>query len=110
MICDGCAGRCKCTEPCDKLEKLLPSMEAGANHRAVDYRQLMAERIAVRHILAWENSTSLSQGQREIINLYYRQNMGQKAIAIKLGITQQAVSDRLRKLHNRLSRLSMQVS
>jgi DNA-directed RNA polymerase specialized sigma subunit len=105
MTCADCPLRDSCTVICQSIKKLLPGLEKGSDHNGRDLKQVIRERAYVRRILDFEDSARLSQGQREIINLYYRQNMDTIAIANRLGITTQAVSDRLRKLHTRLANI-----
>jgi RNA polymerase sigma factor (sigma-70 family) len=107
MECADCPRQAECTEICEDIEDMLPGMGAGTKNE-VNLRQLIAEKAAVHRILDWENSGELSQGQREIINLYYRRSLDVNQIAKRLGITQQAVSDRLKKMKVRLSKLVMQ--
>lgn len=107
MECTKCPRRKTCTEICEAVENVLPGMGSGTNND-IDLRQVVSERIAVRRILDWEHSSDVSQGQREIINLYYRQSLPVDKITKRLGITKSAVYDRLKKLHVRLTTLSMQ--
>lgn len=107
MDCADCPRRDVCTEICEAVENQLPGMGSGTKNE-VDLRQLIAERAAVRRILDYEHSGALSQGQREIIQLYYRRSLDVNEIAKMLNISQQAVSDRLKKLRAKLSTLVME--
>jgi DNA-directed RNA polymerase specialized sigma subunit len=97
--CPTCSIRAQCTAICDDVESQLPSMETGR----VDYEDLQnlyVGRIMTRIIL--DNEDSLTDKQKEVVRLYYRESMLQKEIAIELGISQQAVSDHLEAVKNRL--------
>jgi len=97
--CPTCSFKPKCDAICDDVESVLPSMETGR----VDYEdlaKLYAGRIMTRIIL--DNEDLLTDKQREVVRLYYRETMMQKEIAEKIGISQQAVSDHLEAVKGRL--------
>lgn len=97
--CPTCSFKPQCDAICDDLESKLPSMETGR----VDYEDLQSlyvGRIMTRIIL--DNEELLTDKQREVVRLYYRETMIQKEIATELGISQQAVSDHLDAVKSRL--------
>lgn len=97
--CPTCNIRSQCNAICDDLETHIPSMETGR----VDYEDLQnlyVGRIMTRIIL--DNEDSLTDKQREVVRLYYRESKLQKDIATELKISQQAVSDHLEAVKNRL--------
>ena len=108
MTCADCPKRDTCTEICEAVEKLLPGPHAGTNNNERDLRDLIMRRSETHTILDFENSVLLSQGQRQIINLYYRRNLDTYTIAQMLGITPQAVSDRICKMRARVSKVVME--
>ena len=93
-ICRGCPVRRTCTAVCTYIEALLPSMEQGRVD-AEDLLRLYQGRLMVHALL--DNLDILTDRQREVVTLYYRENHQQAAIASQLGITQQAVADSLQR-------------
>lgn len=99
LECHACPVRPTCTRICDEIEAQLPSMETGR----VDYEdlpRLYAGMVMTRIILDHEDD--LTERQREVVRLYYREAHEQKEIAAQLKITQQAVSDHLEAVRERL--------
>lgn len=97
--CPTCSFKPQCDNICDDVETQLPSMETGR----VDYEDLHSlyvGRIVTRIIL--DNEELLTDKQREVVRLYYRETMLQQDIAEELGISQQAVSDHLDNVKSRL--------
>lgn len=84
--------RTSCTEICDPVERMLPSMEAGR----IDHDDL--ERIywgiVTTHAIL-DNVHLLTARQQLVVELYYREGRLQREIAAILSITQQAVHDAL---------------
>lgn len=97
--CRTCPVRPRCTQICDDIELQLPSMETGrVDHE--DLPRLYAGMVMTRIILDHEDD--LTERQREVVRLYYREAHEQKEIAAMLGISQQAVSDHLEAVRTRL--------
>jgi predicted DNA-binding protein YlxM (UPF0122 family) len=97
--CPTCPVRDACNKVCDTVSEILPSMESGR----VDYEdleKLAAGRLMTRIIL--DNEHLLTDRQGEIVRLYYRETMLQKEIATELEISQQAVSDTLQAVKDRI--------
>ncbi|MBN1444437.1 MAG: sigma-70 family RNA polymerase sigma factor [Planctomycetes bacterium] len=93
-ICRYCPLRRTCTKICDYVEPLLPSMEQGRLDPE-DLPRLYQGRIMVHALL--DNLGLLTKRQREVVQLYYRENCQQKEIARVLRISQQAVGDALQR-------------
>jgi RNA polymerase sigma factor (sigma-70 family) len=91
-MCFHCPLRRTCTQICEYVENILPSLERGR----IDYEDL--ERIYQGRIMTHallDNVELLTGRQRQVVEMYYRQNKQQEEIAEDLGITQQAVHDAL---------------
>ena len=89
-MCHECPLRRTCANVCARVEGQLPSLEAGrVDH--VDLERIHQGRIMTQAIL--DNMEILTARQREVVQLYYRENRQQVEIAEILGITQQAVGD-----------------
>jgi len=91
-MCFHCPLRRTCLQICEYVENLLPSMERGR----IDFEDL--ERIYQGRIMTHallDNVDLLTERQRQVVQLYYRENKQQEEIARTLGITQQAVHDAL---------------
>ncbi len=64
----------------------------------VDYEDLLSiyqGRVMTRALL--DNLEVLTDRQREVVTLYYREVLSQDEVAQRLGITQQAVADSLQR-------------
>jgi len=92
--CETCEKRNNCKSLCEAVESLIPSMESGRVDDE-DIRKLMTGRIETAIILDY--SDTLTEKQKTIVQLYYREGLNQKAIAEALNTTQQAVSDSLKR-------------
>lgn len=93
-MCKFCPLRRTCTQICQFVEPLIPSMEQGR----VDYDDLVRiyqGRLLTHAIL--DNVDLLTPRQRQVVHLYYRENKQQREIADILTITQQAVGDALQR-------------
>ena len=91
-MCHDCPLRRTCAQVCAYVEVHLPSLEAGrVDH--VDLERIYQGRIMTQALL--DNMDILTPRQREVVQLYYRENHQQADIARKLGISQQAVGDAL---------------
>tara|TARA_B100000809_G_scaffold209788_1_gene212869 strand:- start:78 stop:335 length:258 start_codon:yes stop_codon:yes gene_type:complete len=70
----------------------------------VDYEDLLRiyqGRLMTQALL--DNVEILTSRQQEVVNLYYRNVLSQKAISNQLGISQQAVADSLQRARNAVS-------
>lgn len=91
-MCHECPLRRTCTHVCAHVEVHLPSLEAGrVDH--VDLERFYQGRIMTQALL--DNMDILTARQREVVQLYYRENSQQVDIARALEISQQAVGDTL---------------
>ncbi len=95
VTCPTCEIKVTCQKICDSVEMILPSMEAGRLD-AEDLPRLVAGKTMTNLILDAE--PVLTPRQQQIVRLYYREGLLEKEIAVKLQITQQAVSDSLRSV------------
>ncbi len=103
--CDQCPIRQRCKEICDTIETLLPSMERGR----VDFEdlpRLYEGRIITNLIL--DNEDILTDRQREVMQLYYRESLLQQQIGAQLKITQQAVASTLKAVRTRFMHMFKQ--
>jgi len=91
-MCFHCPLRRTCIQICEYVENLLPSMERGRLDYE-DIERLYQGRIMTHALL--DNVDLLTERQRQVVNLYYRENKQQEEIARELSITQQAVHDAL---------------
>ena len=91
-MCFHCPLRRTCAEVCEYVEVLLPSMERGRLDYE-DLERLYQGRIMTHALL--DNVDLLTERQRQVVQLYYRENRQQEEIARDLAITQQAVNDAL---------------
>lgn len=101
VSCRECPVRNICSKICDPVEAVLPSMEQGR----VDFEDLpriWRGRIVTRAIL--DNTHLLTELQQEIVRLYYRESLLQREIGKKLGITQQAVNDHLKRIREKVGK------
>lgn len=98
-LCTLCPLRRTCREICDPVEAILPSMEEGR----VDWGDLprLYEGRILRHALL-DHLDLLTRRQRQVVVLYYRENLQQTEIAHLLEISQQAVADSLRRARHRV--------
>lgn len=93
-VCGVCPLFHTCNAVCDPVAKLLPSMERGR----VDSEDLPRLHMGVRLTNAiLDHDHILTERQREVVRLYYREAQLQHQIAERLGITQQAVNDSLKR-------------
>jgi len=69
---------------------------------AEDLPKIWRGRIVTRAIL--DNTHLLTELQKEIVRLYYRENMLQREIGERLGTTQQAVNDHLRRIREKIGK------
>ena len=100
MRCNLCPLRRTCNQSCDYVEPHLPSMEQGR----VDYEDLLRiyqGKLMTQALL--DNVEILTQRQQEVVTLYYRSVLSQKAISSRLGISQQAVADSLQRARTAVS-------
>ena len=103
--CEQCAIRQRCKEICEAIEAALPSMERGR----VDFEDLpriYEGRVVTNLILDHEDI--LTDRQREVVQLYYRESMLQQQIGQRLNITQQAVAATLKAVRTRFMRMFQQ--
>lgn len=93
-VCSICPLYDTCHEVCTVIEELLPSPERGR----VDPEDLPRLYLGIQLTRALlDNEHLLTDRQREIVRLYYRESLPQVDIAEQLGITQQAVNDSLHR-------------
>ena len=100
--CRTCPIYVRCQAICEKIEALIPSVERGR----VDYEDLpriYEGRIVTNLIL--DNEDLLTDRQREIVRLYYRESLMQEDIGQTLSITQQAVAAALKAVRMRFMRM-----
>jgi RNA polymerase sigma factor (sigma-70 family) len=104
-MCYHCPLRRTCIQICAPVENILPSLEAGRIDFE-DLERLYQGRIMTHALL--DNVDLLTDRQRQVVQLYYRENKPQEEIAVELAITQQAVHDALsrakRTIGNKLKR------
>ena len=93
-VCRVCPLRSSCRSICEVVEALLPSPERGRVD-AEDLPRLFSG-IRMRRALL-DMSHILTERQQEVVRLYYRESLQQHEIAERLGVTQQAVHDSLRR-------------
>ncbi|MGE3166343.1 MAG: sigma factor-like helix-turn-helix DNA-binding protein [Planctomycetota bacterium] len=93
-VCSVCPLYDGCLEICSVIEDLLPSPERGRVDQE-DLQRLYLGMQLTRALL--DNEHLLTDRQREIVRLYYRESMPQVEIAEELHITQQAVNDALHR-------------
>ena len=103
MNCNTCAKRENCNTICNDVENSLPSMEK-ARIDAEDIRKLLNGKIETSIILDY--SDVITEKQRKIVDLYYRENLQQKDIAQCLAISQQAVNDTLTRARIKIGKVS----
>lgn len=91
-MCHDCPLRRTCPTICEFVELELPSLEAGrVDHE--DLERLYHGRIMTQALL--DHADELTERQREVVQLYYRENLQQVEIAERLQVSQQAVGDSL---------------
>lgn len=103
--CTNCPQRPTCAKPCERLESLLPSLNAGASRRiqTTDVPlHVVAEaevttashrlRVLDRFEPCWH---LLSEDQARAIELVYREGLSQQEAAQSLGISPAAMSGRM---------------
>lgn len=93
-ICPVCPIRSTCRSICELVEAILPSPERGRVD-AEDLPRLFAGIRMRRALLDYLHL--LTPHQAEVVRLYYRESLQQKEIAERLGVSQQAVHDSLRR-------------
>jgi len=93
-VCRVCPLRSSCRNICEIIEEILPSMERGRVD-AEDLPRLHAGIRMRRALLDWMHI--LTPHQQEVVRLYYRESLQQGEIAERLGVSQQAVHDSLRR-------------
>ena len=93
-VCHSCPERPTCTAICPDVEAILPSMEAGRIDPE-DLPRLWRGMMFTRAIL--DHDDILTDRQREVVRLYYREQKEQREIATLLGVSQQAVNDGLER-------------
>jgi len=98
-VCYNCPVRETCTELCPEVNAILPSMDQGRVDPE-DLPRLWRGIMFTRAIL--DNEHLLTSRQREVVRLYYREQLLQKEIAALLAITQQAVNDALDRARRRI--------
>src|SRR5262249_30241516 len=81
-----------CVQICEYVENILPSMEQGRTDYE-DLERLYQGRLMTHALL--DNVDLLTERQRQVVEMYYRENLQQEQIADELSITQQAVHDAL---------------
>lgn len=99
--CNDCDKRDVCTEICPVIEAQLPGIQAGEVHDQTP-EDILWGRIVTQIILDYERHYKLSDPQKEVLNLYYRQGLEEPEIAKVLGIKQQAVNNRLQRARKRI--------
>lgn len=93
-VCRVCPLRSSCRSICEVIEAILPSPERGRVD-AEDLPRLFSGMRMVRALLDFAHL--LTDRQQEVVRLYYRESLQQQEIAERLGISQQAVHDSLRR-------------
>lgn len=93
-VCGVCPLFHSCNAVCEPVEMLLPSMERGR----VDPEDLPRLHMGIRLTNAiLDHDDILTDRQRDVVRLYYRESLLQHEIAERLDITQQAVNDTLKR-------------
>jgi RNA polymerase sigma factor (sigma-70 family) len=69
---------------------------------AEDLPRIFEGRLITKAIL--DNIEILTELQQQIVQLYYREEHLQREIGAKLGITQQAVNDHLRRIRDKIGK------
>ena len=100
-VCSVCPLFNGCSQICDPVSAILPSMERGRVD-AEDLPRLYMGIQMVRTLL--ENAHRLTPRQQEVVRLYYRESLMQKEIAERLQVTQQAVRDALSRARQTVGR------
>jgi RNA polymerase sigma factor (sigma-70 family) len=100
-MCHDCPLRRTCVRVCAPVEAGLPSLEAGRVDRG-DLERIYQGRIMTQALL--DNMDILTARQREVVQLYYRENNQQLEIAEALEISQQAVGDTLARAKTAVGR------
>ena len=98
-VCYTCPLRETCTEICAEVSAILPSMDQGRVDPE-DLSKLWRGIMFTRAILDYDYL--LTKKQRDVVRLYYREQLQQKEIATIFGVTQQAVQDALEKARRKI--------
>jgi DNA-directed RNA polymerase specialized sigma subunit len=98
-MCSRCRRRLSCRGICPQLEEVLPSPDQGRVDKE-DLPRLAQGRLVTNLIL--DHEEELTERQREIVRLYYREAKLQREVAAVLHITQQAVADCLARLRQQI--------
>ncbi|MCX7703173.1 MAG: sigma-70 family RNA polymerase sigma factor [Planctomycetota bacterium] len=94
MDCKTCLKKEFCQELCKDMKKKIPSIYDGRiNHGHLSseaLHRIVRRRWITKVILDWRHM--LSGRQRQVIDMYYNENLTQDEIAKRLGIAQKNVS------------------
>ncbi len=107
VTCNACPVRDRCQEICSNVSGLLPSMEQGRVD-AEDLPRLWIGRITTHLILDYEDL--LTDRQKQVVGLYYRESLLQKEIAAMLGISQPAVNQILSDVRRKVWKMYKKAS
>ncbi len=106
MLCSNCPIRDNCTQPCEELEKELPSMEHGKLHggkiKAKDLKELVRRMATVKTILDYRDR--LKGRQKQVIDLYFNDGLTQREIGKKLGIAQKNVCEYMKRAFRKIGK------
>lgn len=104
-ICYNCPDRATCTQICEDVNQILPSMEQGRVD-PTDLPQLWRGIMFTRAILDYDHI--LTPKQQTIVRLYYREQLLQKEIARICKVTQQAINDTLERARKKIGQFLKQ--
>ena len=103
--CSNCEKRSTCTEICDKVKDLIPSMEQGRVDQD-DIPSILRGKVETSQILHNRSKGGYyTELQREVVDLYFNENLFQREIAEKLDSSQQAVCHVLKAVRQKAGSL-----
>ncbi|RKY19670.1 MAG: hypothetical protein DRP63_00230 [Planctomycetota bacterium] len=106
MPCYNCPKRDICTQPCEELEKELPSMEHGKLHggkiKAKDLQELVRRMAVVKTVLDYRDR--LKGRQKQVIDLYFNDGLTQREIGKRLGIAQKNVCEYMKRAFRKIGK------
>lgn len=112
MACSNCPKRDSCKKICERLEKMLPSMERGKLHggkiKTDDLKELVRRMGVVRTILDFRDR--LSGRQRQVVDMYFNEGLTQSEIAKRLGIAQKNVCEYMKRAFRKIGKWAKEES
>lgn len=110
MDCSGCPKYEHCSSICEKIEKLLPSMERGKLHggkiKTEDLKELVRRIAMVRTILDYRGK--LKGRQKQVVDMYYNDGLTQSEIAKRLGIAQKNVCEYMKRALRKIGKWALE--